>query len=637
MERRLSGGPTVDWYEIQPHLHKCKADVILLLDCCYSAQAARGRVREDPGKCELLAACAMKLQTPLPGPASFTTALLREMKEMLGSMNQIVTSQLAHRLAHKRANLRQTPIHDDMSLGHQGRSIRWKPFLDTEKVASKSSNTISQLKLRVALSLNPDNQDRSIYDLVQWLKVEAPSVVRDIAIDEVLLQTEQLQRIVLGHDSSVSNSPLVQSLDKVGRQEILDAWQEVDSLFAETSQTWIPTGGLNSPEKVSQLKEKILHFVQELELRNTSVIRRLEAELVTLPDDTFEEMACSSSAKVLGLNSPLRLVRLIKGSGSSSDSLEVNAGEIQSAGGLQESTAEGEKIKCGKIEQIDVLVEYKPYTKSFDQVRKLRDGRKIRKLAQILNSDKPTDFCSLKCLHWFHDSYECHYGLVFEVPSGLSLPYATFFELLGPPYKKVRPTLGQRFRIAHDIGHAMQKWHSVGWVHEEICSRNILIFQNPGTHAWDFSKPFLGGFQYSRRESDISDGLEVEDIQRNVYRHPSRQKTLLERHDASHDIYAYGVLLLEIGLWQTVLEHRYLQGVAKDVRDLEPEQIRGVLVKIARQSLGFTMGAGYRDAAVFCLEIGAENSWDDYRTQPRLMQTLRIQVLDQIAKGLGLN
>ena len=173
-------------------------------------------------------------------------------------------------------------------------------------------------------------------------------------------------------------------------------------------------------------------------------------------------------------------------------------------------------------------------------------------------------------------------------------------------------------------------------MHEEICSRNVLVFQNPGTHAWDFSKPYLGGFQYSRRESDISDGLVVEDIQRNVYRHPSRQRTLLERHDALHDIYAYGVLLLEIGLWQTVLEHRYLQGNVNDVRDLEPEQIRGRLVKIARQSLGFPMGADYRDAAVVCLEVGAENSWDDYRTQPRLMQTFRIQVLDQIAKGLGL-
>ncbi|KAL2048907.1 hypothetical protein ABVK25_010859 [Lepraria finkii] len=419
---RLSGGPTVDWYEIQPHLHKCKADIFLLLDCCYSAQAARGRVREDPGKCELLAACAMKLQTPSPAPASFTTALLREMNEMLGSMNQIVTSQLAHRLAHKRANLRQTPIHDDMSLGHQGRSIRWKPFLDTQKVASKSSDAISQLRLRVALSITPGNQDRSIYDLVQWLKVEAPSFVREIAIDEVLLQTEQLQQIMLGHDSSVRKFPLVQSLDKAGRQEILDVWQEVDSLFAEISQTWIPIGGLNSLEKVSQLKEKIMHFVQELEVRNSFIIRRLEAGLVTPPDDTFEDVAYSSSAKVLGLNSPLRLVRLIKGSGSASNSLEINAMEIQSVGEQRGSTAGGEKIMMGKMEQMDVLIEYKPYKESLGQVRKLLDGAKIQKLAQILNSDKPIEFCSLKCLHWFHDSYECRYGLVFEVPFGLSLP-----------------------------------------------------------------------------------------------------------------------------------------------------------------------------------------------------------------------
>ena len=556
---------------------------------------------------------------------------------MLGSMNQIVTSQLAHRLAHKRANLRQTPIHDDMSLGHQGRSIRWKPFLDTEKVTSKSSDAISQLRLRVALSITPGNQDRSIHDLVQWLKVEAPSFVREIAIDEVLLQTEQLQQIMLGHDSSVRKFPLVQSLDKAGRQEILDVWQEVDSLFAEISQTWIPIGGLNSLEKVSQLKEKIMRFVQELELRNSFIIWRLEAGLVTLPDDTFEDVARSSSAKVLGLNSPLRLVRLIKGSGSASNSLEINAMEIQSVGEQRGSTAGGEKIMMGKMEQIDVLVEYKPYKESLGQVRKLLDGPKIQKLAQILNSDKPIEFCSLKCLHWFHDSYECRYGLVFEVPSGLSLPYATLFELLGLTFRKVRPTLGQRFRIAHDIGRAIQKWHSVGWVHEEICSRNVLIFQNPGTHAWDFSKSFLGGFQYSRRETDISDGLEVEDTQRNVYRHPSRQGIPLQRHDALHDIYAYGVLLIEIGLWQTVLEHRYFQEIVNEVRDLKPEQIQKVLVKIAKQSLGHTMGADYRDAAVLCLEDGFENLWDDYRTQPRLMRTFIIQVLNQIAKGLGLN
>lgn len=578
----------------------------------------------------------MRLQTPSPGPASFTTALLREMNEMLGSMNQIVTSQLAHRLAHKRANLRQTPIHDDMSLGHQGRSIRWKPFLDTQKVPSKFSEAISQLRLRVAISVNPGNQDRSIHDLVQWLKIEAPSLVQEIAIDEVLLQTEQLQQITLGHDSSVREFPLVQSLDEAGRQEILDVWQEVDNLFAEISQTWIPIAGLDSPSKVSQLKNQILHFVQELELRNSSVIRRLEAELVTLPDDAFEDMACSSSAKVLGLNSPLRLVRLIKDSRSTSNSLEVNAMEIKSVGGQRESTAGGEKTMMGKMEQIDVLVEYKPYKESLDQVRKLRDGLKIQKLAQILNSDKPMGFCSLKCLHWFHDSYECQYGLVFEVPPGLSLPYASLFELLGVTYRKVRPTLGQRFRIARDIGRAIQKWHSVGWVHEEICSRNVLIFQNPETHVWDFSNPFLGCFQYSRREIDISDGLEVEDIQRNVYRHPTRQGIPLQRHDALHDIYAYGVLLLEIGLWQTVLEHRYFQGIVNEVGRLKPEHIQKLLVKIAKQSLGHTMGADYRDAAILCLEDGFENLWDDYHTQPRLMQTFRIQVLDQIDKGLGL-
>ena len=577
----------------------------------------------------------MKLQTPSPGPASFTTALLREMNEMLDRENQIVTSQLAHRLAHKRANLRQTPIHDDMSLGHQGRSIRWKPFLGTRTIVSQSSDANSELKLRVALSVESSNENKSLHELVQWLKIEAPSFVREIALDEVLLHTEQLQQIIQGCDMPQINSPLAQSLGEVGRQEILEVWQEIDNLLAKASHTWIPMNEAISPEKLSQLKEKMSDFIQELEIQNNSVVRRLETELLSLPDDTFEDLAYSSSAAALGLKSPLRLMRLIKGSGSATSSLKIDPMDIQSDSGSQ---AAGQmKFATGMVKQIDVLVEYKPYEKAFGQIKKLRDEPKMQKLAQILNSDKPIEFGSMRCLHWFHDNYECHFGLVFEIPPGLTLPYATLFKLLDPQRKRPRPTLGQRFRIAHDIGHAIQKWHSVGWVHEDICSRNIVIFQNSETHTWNFSKPFLGGFQYSRREVDISDGLEVDDINRNVYRHPSRQGIPLQRHDALHDVYAYGVLLLEIGLWQTVLEHRYFQAMMKETGDPKPEQIKGLLVKIARQSLGHHMGADYRDAVVLCLEREFENLSDPSPRQPKLQQTLKTRVLDPIAKGLELS
>ena len=575
----------------------------------------------------------MRLQTPAPGPASFTTALLKEMNEMLVRTNRIVTSQLAHRLVHKRVNLKQTPIHDDMSLGHQGRSIRWKSFLETKKVNSQPSDTISQLKLRVAMSVDTENQDRSLHDLVQWLKIEAPSFVREVAIDEVLLQTEQLQQIILATDVSNSNSPSGHTPDKAYTQDIVNAWQDVDSLFTEVSQTWNPTWGLKSPERVPQLKEKILHFIQELELRNSSLLQRL----ATLPETTFEDIAYSHPTRALEVTGPLRLVRLIKGAESASESLEINATDIQTRDGRPESFHGVDKVMVGTLKHVDVLIEYKPKERRFGEAGKLRDRLKIQKLACILTSEKSSDFRSLKCLHWFDDNYNLSYGLVFQAPASVSLPYATLLELLGLTHRKVRPTLGRRFRIAHEVGCAIKKWHSVGWVHGAICSRNIFIFHSRETLAWEFSKPFLGGFNYSRRESDFSDGHRVEDINSNVCRHPSRQGVPLQRHDALHDIYAYGVLLLEIGLWQSILEHRYFQGFGEEGRTPEPEQIQEMLVKIARQSLGHTMGADYQDAVVICLEDGFRNLWDDYRTRPRFIRTFQTQVLNKVAKGLRLN
>ena len=532
--RCLKDGPIVDWYEIQPHLHKCKADVLLLSDCCYSAQAARCRIREDPGKCELLAACAMKLQTPPPGPTSFTTALLREMDEMLCNSNQVVTSQLAQRLAHQRAKLRQTPVRHDMSLGHQGRSIRWKPFVERPKDASLLNGVTSHLSLRLAMSINPDNQDRSLYDLIQWLKIEAPPFVHSIAIDKVLQQTEQLQQIRLGQDSATGNSELVQSLSSAGRQEVSEVWQEVDNLFAKLSQTWLSIGELNSDEKVLLLKEKVLHFVQQLELQNDFVLQRLETELVKLPDDTFEDVTCSSQARSLGLNKPLRLVRLIENPEPASDSLEISAMEILSADLHGESSSKGERVVQGTVKETEVLVEYMPYDESHDHIKKLRTGQKIQRLAQILNSDKPSEFGSLKCLHWFHDSYERKYGLVFEIPTGLSIPYLTLFELLSLQHRRIRPTLGVRFRIAHIIGRAIQQWHSVKWVHEGICSANIFIFQNPDTHQWAFTRPFLGGYQSSRRDIDFSDGSRRVRKERVSASLPSRRPNRKTRHVARY-------------------------------------------------------------------------------------------------------
>lgn len=56
------------------------------------------------------------------------------------------------------------------------------------------------------------------------------------------------------------------------------------------------------------------------------------------------------------------------------------------------------------------------------------------------------------------------------------------------------------------------------------------------------------GFEFSRPEAYFSHGLADVCLARDVYRHPDRQRRPTQVFSKIHDIYALGVVLLEIGL-----------------------------------------------------------------------------------------
>ena len=64
----------------------------------------------------------------------------------------------------------------------------------------------------------------------------------------------------------------------------------------------------------------------------------------------------------------------------------------------------------------------------------------------------------------------------------------------------------------------------------------------------DFSEPWLHGFEYSRPELDFSAGFVDSCPSRDIYRHPERQGQPQKLFNKLHDIYALGVVLLEIGI-----------------------------------------------------------------------------------------
>lgn len=94
-------------------------------------------------------------------------------------------------------------------------------------------------------------------------------------------------------------------------------------------------------------------------------------------------------------------------------------------------------------------------------------------------------------------------------------------------------------------------------VHESFRSENVLFFPLkeshgdkgrfvPGTQL-DLSEPWILGFEFSRPETYFSEGRGDMCLSRDVYRHPDRQKHPSKVFNKIHDIYALGVVLLEIG------------------------------------------------------------------------------------------
>lgn len=89
-------------------------------------------------------------------------------------------------------------------------------------------------------------------------------------------------------------------------------------------------------------------------------------------------------------------------------------------------------------------------------------------------------------------------------------------------------------------------------VHKSFRSDNILFFP-PSTSALNDSAtlnldcPWILGFESSRPEDDFTDGRADSSPSRNIYRHPDRQMSPQKPFSKIHDIYALGVVLLEIG------------------------------------------------------------------------------------------
>ena len=251
-----------------------------------------------------------------------------------------------------------------------------------------------------------------------------------------------------------------------------------------------------------------------------------------------------------------------------------------------------------------VFVEYKSFEMNHNLgvIHGLTSNR-INQLIALLHEVEDARFKVLRCVNYFEELSRATVGIVFELPLQMNGPPNTLLAALSCSSGS-RPSLDARMRLARSLCETLILLHSVNWLHKSIRSETVLLL-NAGSALPsretipDLENPRLSGFEYSRLDNQLTTLLSDFDIQRNIYRHPDRWNQPCARFSKIHDIYSLGVVLLEIGLWQPIMNLDRRERLVERYRDRD--STKDFLLLCATKKLGFYAGEQYQSLVLRCL------------------------------------
>jgi hypothetical protein len=194
-------------------------------------------------------------------------------------------------------------------------------------------------------------------------------------------------------------------------------------------------------------------------------------------------------------------------------------------------------------------------------------------------------------------------------------------------------SLAQRFRFAQRLATSLFFVHSTGFVHKDMSSCSVYVFEREGSTDKEIfphtlGEPYLLGFGSVRTQDGWSD-----DFLRpkagwpgDIYEHPSRlaAEQNLPRYLNTYDVYGLGVILLELGLWRPIIRHK------ESLAPLAPEARRGKLIEIAAD-LDITMGTKYTSVVQWCLQLDGKQVVRD-----AAFISMVLNKLDELGDAIGL-
>ncbi|KXX75785.1 hypothetical protein MMYC01_207445 [Madurella mycetomatis] len=227
------------------------------------------------------------------------------------------------------------------------------------------------------------------------------------------------------------------------------------------------------------------------------------------------------------------------------------------------------------------LLERKMFDPDIQPRDMTRLASRIQRLVLLLQKPKSTYFRTPRAQGYITDSENTCWWIVFHFPlrtlpdpevtrrilhKKRSAPVSLLSLLSRTEKVKFRPPLEQRLTLASTLCATFSELYLSGWLHKGVRSENILfpgagaIIQPPTSYSYTaeemqniLSSPLVCGFDYSRHESErstIDKARMSGDVHVAIYRHPSYQGEAAEGYKVQYDIYAVGLVLVEIALWR---------------------------------------------------------------------------------------
>ncbi|EAS29265.3 uncharacterized protein CIMG_08011 [Coccidioides immitis RS] len=422
-------------------------------------------------------------------------------------------------------------------------------------------------------------------------------------------------------------------------------------------------------------KKKLLGIMEEYQgwtsnLRD--VMQHFSQEMVYNIADSAST-ANNESLKGTGLEQVVQRQKLI--SSQPPDDFQELQGDIAEEGSPSNRFQPARWTCSG--ESLQVLVEYREYDRRLrlddldpEEIAELKEP--VRNLAWLLqnstfhdggeNANEPQQpaIYSLQCLGFMDQVEKERTAFVYKLPSlqadgetETGVKICTLHDLITKVDVKtkrpLKPSLTDRFSIAHCLALTLSNVHASLWLHKNIWSRGILLFQQnkEGVASVEIQRvlvppngaersqivAFLGDWGYARHVEGATDMRSDFEIEPNIYRHPERQGAPTRQFARPHDIYALGVVLLEIGLWKTVsqlFDARIKEG-QRTGKLPKPKDVRNALVALSQTELPREMGIAYASAVVRCLTSDFRKTSDT-----ELSLDFREKVVDAIALGMKL-